>query len=174
VDCVTVPACAAWRRSRKKCVEGETGKGTDALDRRRQLAPALAAAKAARCSVVFPSWTGFRAMWPFVSGLIARRVTRPFRCGRAFGRAPCDARRRRSSSRSHARARLRRYCAARAHRTGRRAWRVGGPRDDRVRQPAVHGSRACDSTPARLFRELACRTRATSGNVCPDRRLRRR
>jgi len=33
-------------------VEAETGKGADALDRRPQLAAALAAAKAAKCSVV--------------------------------------------------------------------------------------------------------------------------
>jgi len=33
-------------------VEAETGKGSDALDRRPQLAAALAAAKAAKCSVV--------------------------------------------------------------------------------------------------------------------------
>src|SRR5262245_2259505 len=33
-------------------VEAETGKGSDALDRRPQLAAALAAAKAAKCSVL--------------------------------------------------------------------------------------------------------------------------
>ena len=33
-------------------VEAETGKGSDALDRRPRLAAALAAAKAAKCSVV--------------------------------------------------------------------------------------------------------------------------
>jgi len=33
-------------------VEAETGKGADALDRRRQLAAALAAAKAAKCCVM--------------------------------------------------------------------------------------------------------------------------
>jgi DNA invertase Pin-like site-specific DNA recombinase len=33
-------------------VEAESGKGADALDRRPQLAAALAAAKAAKCSVV--------------------------------------------------------------------------------------------------------------------------
>ena len=33
-------------------VEAETGKGSDAIDRRPQLAAALAAAKAAKCSVV--------------------------------------------------------------------------------------------------------------------------
>lgn len=42
-------------------VEAESGKGADALDRRLQLAAALAAAKAAKCSVVLPSSTGFRA-----------------------------------------------------------------------------------------------------------------
>jgi len=54
-------------------VEAETGKGADALDRRPQTAAALAAAKAAKCSVVVPSSTAYRATW-LVAGLMAQRV----------------------------------------------------------------------------------------------------
>jgi DNA invertase Pin-like site-specific DNA recombinase len=44
-------------------VEAETGKGADALDRRPQLAAALAAAKSAKCAWSWsPSSTGFPAM----------------------------------------------------------------------------------------------------------------
>ena len=42
-------------------VEVETGKGSDALDRRPQLAAALAKARALRCSVAVPSSTVSRA-----------------------------------------------------------------------------------------------------------------
>jgi Resolvase, N terminal domain len=43
--------------------EFETGKGADALDRRPQLAAALAAARKAKCSIVVSrSWIGFPAM----------------------------------------------------------------------------------------------------------------
>jgi len=48
-------------------VEAETGKGSDALDRRPQLAAALAAAKAAKCSVVVAKLDAYRAtlpLWP--------------------------------------------------------------------------------------------------------------
>ena len=45
-------------------VEIETGKGADALDRRPQLAAALAAARTAKCSVPVSSWIGCRAMSP--------------------------------------------------------------------------------------------------------------
>ena len=45
-------------------VEAESGKGSDALDRRPQLAAALAAAKAAKCSVVVPSWIDCRVTSP--------------------------------------------------------------------------------------------------------------
>jgi DNA invertase Pin-like site-specific DNA recombinase len=44
-------------------VEAETGKGADALDRRPQLAAALAAAKSAKCAVLVSSSTGYHAMW---------------------------------------------------------------------------------------------------------------
>src|SRR4029078_1331267 len=67
-------------------VEAETGKGSDALDRRPQLAAALAAAKAAKCSVVVAKLDrlsrdavfGARLTAPrdvvFVAGLMAERV----------------------------------------------------------------------------------------------------
>jgi Resolvase, N terminal domain len=42
-------------------VEVESGKGSDALDRRSQLRPALAKARSLRCPVAAPSSTGFRA-----------------------------------------------------------------------------------------------------------------
>jgi hypothetical protein len=45
-------------------VEAETGKGADALDRRPQLAAALAAAKAAKCCVQVQNWIACRAMLP--------------------------------------------------------------------------------------------------------------
>ena len=54
-------------------IEAETGKGADALDRRPQLAAALAAAKAAKCSVVVAK----------LDRLIARRGL----CGRPDGPA---------------------------------------------------------------------------------------
>ena len=66
-------------------VEAETGKGADALDRRPQLKAALAAAKAARCSVLVSKLD--RLPWDvaFVSGLMERRVRssyeRKHRCG---------------------------------------------------------------------------------------------
>jgi DNA invertase Pin-like site-specific DNA recombinase len=41
--------------------EFETGKGADALDRRPQLAAALAAARQAKCSIVVSNLDGFRA-----------------------------------------------------------------------------------------------------------------
>ena len=55
-------------------VEAETGKGADALDRRPQLAAALAAAKAARCSVVVSKLDRLSRDMAFVSGLMAQRV----------------------------------------------------------------------------------------------------
>ena len=55
-------------------VEAETGKGADALDRRPQLAAALAAAKAARCSVVVSKLDRLSRDVAFVSGLNAQRV----------------------------------------------------------------------------------------------------
>jgi len=55
-------------------VEAETGKGSDALDRRSKLAAALAAAKAAKCSVVVAKLDRLSRDVAFVAGLMAQRV----------------------------------------------------------------------------------------------------
>jgi DNA invertase Pin-like site-specific DNA recombinase len=55
-------------------VEAETGKGADALDHRPQLAAALAAAKAAKCSVIVSKLDRLSSDVAFVSGLMAQRV----------------------------------------------------------------------------------------------------
>src|SRR5258707_1678324 len=55
-------------------VEAETGKGSDALERRPQLAAALAAAKAAKCSVVVAKLDRLSRDVAFVAGLMAQRV----------------------------------------------------------------------------------------------------
>jgi DNA invertase Pin-like site-specific DNA recombinase len=55
-------------------VEAETGKGADALDRRPQLAAALAAAKTARCCVLVSKLDRLSRDVAFVSGLMAQRV----------------------------------------------------------------------------------------------------
>jgi DNA invertase Pin-like site-specific DNA recombinase len=55
-------------------VEAETGKGSDALDKRPQLAAALAAAKAAKCSVVVAKLDRLSRDVAFVAGLMAQRV----------------------------------------------------------------------------------------------------
>jgi DNA invertase Pin-like site-specific DNA recombinase len=55
-------------------VEAETGKGADALDRRPQLAAALAAAKSAKCRVVVSKLDRLSRDVAFVSGLMAQRV----------------------------------------------------------------------------------------------------
>jgi DNA invertase Pin-like site-specific DNA recombinase len=55
-------------------VEAETGKGADALDRRPQLAAALAAARKARCSVVVSKLDRLSRDVAFVAGLMAQRV----------------------------------------------------------------------------------------------------
>src|SRR5688572_22164916 len=55
-------------------VEFETGKGADALDRRPQLAAALAAAKAAKCCVLVSKLDRLSRDVAFVSGLMAQRV----------------------------------------------------------------------------------------------------
>jgi DNA invertase Pin-like site-specific DNA recombinase len=55
-------------------IETETGKGADALDRRPQLAAALAAAKAAKCSVVVSKLDRLSRDVAFVAGLMAQRV----------------------------------------------------------------------------------------------------
>ena len=53
-------------------VEAETGKGTDALDRRPQLAAALAAARLARCPVVVAKLDRLSRDVAFVAGLMAQ------------------------------------------------------------------------------------------------------
>ena len=57
-----------------KYVEAETGKGADALDRRPQLAAALAAARLARCPVVVAKLDRLSRDVAFVAGLMAQRV----------------------------------------------------------------------------------------------------
>ena len=52
----------------------ETGKGSDALDRRPQLAAALAAAKAAKCSVIVAKLDRLSRDVAFVAGPMAQRV----------------------------------------------------------------------------------------------------
>src|SRR5437868_13664369 len=54
--------------------EAETGKGADALDRRPQLAAALAAARKAKCSVVVSKLDRLSRDVAFVAGLMAQRV----------------------------------------------------------------------------------------------------
>jgi DNA invertase Pin-like site-specific DNA recombinase len=55
-------------------VEAETGKGADALDRRPQLAAAVAAARSARCSVLVSKLDRLSRDVAFVSGLMAQQV----------------------------------------------------------------------------------------------------
>jgi DNA invertase Pin-like site-specific DNA recombinase len=55
-------------------VEAETGKGADALDRRPQLADALAAAKATKCCVLVSKLDRLSRDVAFVAGLMAQRV----------------------------------------------------------------------------------------------------
>src|SRR5215213_2961596 len=55
-------------------VEAETGKGADALDRRPQLAAALAVAKAAKCCVLASKLDRLSRDVAFVAGLMAQRV----------------------------------------------------------------------------------------------------
>ena len=55
-------------------VEAETGKGADALDRRPQLAAALAAAKTAKCPVIVSKLDRLSRDVAFISGLMAQRV----------------------------------------------------------------------------------------------------
>ena len=55
-------------------VEAETGKGADALDRRPQLATALAAARKAKCAVLVSKLDRLSRDVAFVSGLMAQRV----------------------------------------------------------------------------------------------------
>jgi DNA invertase Pin-like site-specific DNA recombinase len=54
--------------------EAETGKGSDALDRRPQLSGALAAARAKRCAVLVSKLDRLSRDVAFISGLMAQRV----------------------------------------------------------------------------------------------------
>jgi DNA invertase Pin-like site-specific DNA recombinase len=58
----------------KVFVEVETGKGSDALDRRPQLAEALAAARRSKCSVAVAKLDRLSRDVHFISGLMAHRV----------------------------------------------------------------------------------------------------
>ena len=55
-------------------VEAESGKGADALDRRPQLAAALAKARAAKCPVIVSKLDRLSRDVAFISGLMAQRV----------------------------------------------------------------------------------------------------
>lgn len=55
-------------------IEAETGKGSDALDRRPQLAAALATAKAAKCPVLVSKLDRLSRDVAFIAGLMAQRV----------------------------------------------------------------------------------------------------
>src|ERR1700742_1679946 len=55
-------------------VEAESGKGADALDRRPQLAAALAKAKSAKCAVLVSKLDRLSRDVAFVAGLMAQRV----------------------------------------------------------------------------------------------------
>src|ERR1700716_1897587 len=58
----------------REFVEAETGKGADALDRRPQLAAALAAARSAKCAVLVSKLGRLSRDVAFVSGLMAQRI----------------------------------------------------------------------------------------------------
>jgi DNA invertase Pin-like site-specific DNA recombinase len=58
----------------KEFVEVETGKGSDALDRRPQLSAALAAARKAKCHVAVAKLDRLSRDVHFISGLMAHRV----------------------------------------------------------------------------------------------------
>src|SRR6201986_1037020 len=55
-------------------IEAESGKGADALDRRPQLAAALAKAKSAKCAVLVSKLDRLSRDAAFVAGLMAQRV----------------------------------------------------------------------------------------------------
>jgi DNA invertase Pin-like site-specific DNA recombinase len=55
-------------------VEAESGKGADALDRRPQLAAALAAGRASRCPVIVAKLDRLSRDVAFIAGLMAQRV----------------------------------------------------------------------------------------------------
>jgi len=55
-------------------VEAESGKGSDALDRRPQLAAALAAARSRKCPIIVAKLDRLSCDVAFISGLMAQRV----------------------------------------------------------------------------------------------------
>src|SRR3954452_24226976 len=63
----------------REFVEVETGKGSDALDRRPQLKAALAAAKRLKCSVAVAKLDRLSREVHFISGLMAHRANRSLR-----------------------------------------------------------------------------------------------
>jgi DNA invertase Pin-like site-specific DNA recombinase len=56
------------------CVEVETGKGSDAIDRRQQLAAALQEARRQRCSIAVAKLDRLSRDVHFISGLMVHRV----------------------------------------------------------------------------------------------------
>ena len=56
------------------CVEVETGKGSDAIDRRQQLAAALQEARQQRCSIAVAKLDRLSRDVHFISGLMVHRV----------------------------------------------------------------------------------------------------
>src|SRR4030088_1545212 len=88
-------------------VEFESGKGADALERRPQLAAALAAAKAMKCSVVVAKLDRLSRDVAFVAGLMApagaihRRRVRP-RCRSLYAAPLCGSGRKGAAADSRA------------------------------------------------------------------------
>jgi DNA invertase Pin-like site-specific DNA recombinase len=58
----------------REFVESESGKGADALDRRPELAAALAAARSAKCPVLVAKLDRLSRDVAFIAGLMAQRV----------------------------------------------------------------------------------------------------
>ena len=73
-DAVTRFAAAEGFHLATEFVEVETGKGADALDRRPQLAAALAAGRSLKCPVIVAKLDRLSRDVAFISGLMAQRV----------------------------------------------------------------------------------------------------
>jgi DNA invertase Pin-like site-specific DNA recombinase len=71
---ITAFAAAEGREVLAAYVEVETGKGSDALERRPQLAAAIAAARKAKCAIVVSKLDRLSRDVHFISGLMAHRV----------------------------------------------------------------------------------------------------
>ena len=65
---------SAWKPRNKLYVEVETGKGSDALERRPKLVAALSEARRQRCSVAVAKLDRLSRDVHFISGLMAHRV----------------------------------------------------------------------------------------------------